>query len=235
MGSDIIETVTKTSQRKFLLRDKMYLCACILFCCAQLSYQYAAYESNDPVSNRLAKLIQRVVSQEAFYEDDAEVPTYFQSPQERRAAQLRELLHPGERDLTGGKSATKPDRFAKSGKTSRLKSYGGNYRGGMGKRGRFICPPAKRSTHSKKTSEPGLTITVNNWADVPAQLVWIDYQGARRNVADPIPPGGTKEIKTFPGRVYVAYAARGTSYQLMVNYKCLWYVTAGDNFAAITE
>ena len=46
----------------------------------------------------------KVVSQEAFYEDDAEVPTYFQSPQERRAAQLRELLHPGERDLTGGKS-----------------------------------------------------------------------------------------------------------------------------------
>ena len=75
---------------------------------------------------------------------------------------------------------------------------------------------------------------MRNWSDVPAQLIWIDYQGARRNMGGPIAPGGVKEIQSFPGRVYVAYAARGASYQLMVNYKCLWYVDEGDNFAAIS-
>ena len=52
-----------------------------------------------------------------------------------------------------------PDRFAKSGKTSRLGSYGGHNRGGRGKR-RFICPPTTRSTKSKRTGEPPLTIQV---------------------------------------------------------------------------
>ena len=70
---------------------------------------------------------------------------------------------------------------------------------------------------------------------MPAQLIWIDFEGSRRNMGSPISPGESRDIRSFPGRVYVAYSARGVSYQLMVNYKCLWYVSAGDNFAAITE
>ena len=43
----------------------------------------------------------QVVAQEAFYVDDAEIPTYIESPQERRDAELQDLLHPGTRDKGG--------------------------------------------------------------------------------------------------------------------------------------
>ena len=53
----------------------------------------------------------------------------------------------------------RPNPFAKSGNTAKMKGYGGNQRGGRGKR-RFVCPPPTRNTHSKRTGEAPVTINV---------------------------------------------------------------------------
>jgi len=169
-------------------------------------------------ANNAADVSKAVEAQESFYEDDTEIPIFRQ----RQTNLQQHLLSPIEQDEGGQlvKSAG-PDRLAKSGKTSWLGPYGGDNRGGRGKR-RFICPPPPKASP--------VTVKVTNWAHVPAQLFWIIDEGSRQNMGDPFDPNESREIKTYPGRVYKAYAAIG---QLMIQYKCEWKVSSTEIFTDI--